>query len=204
MTFIANNFAFKQNQQVKEQSSKAFIIYVAFSFYFKIKKLIVFRCLKKPKPKPIENLKLISPDVVDDSQKKVEIISSKSVESPTEISNSVSSTSNEIPASSEQNKMRSPSLDEMVANTLEPMVKTTGNNIDLSDILNPLTEIRQRAAAMGPCGKIKVGLVFDSKREELKVTIYEAKGLPGGDLPDPPDPYVKLYLLPGKKKITKA
>jgi hypothetical protein len=159
----------------------------------------IFRCLKKPKPKLIELSKSISADVVDDTQKKVVEISSKSDDSPpSEVSQSVSATSNEIPASSEQTKMRSPSLDEMVANTLEPMVKTTGNNIEMSDIFNPLMELRHRAAAMGPCGKIKVGLVFDAKREELKVTIYEAKGLPGGDLPDPPDPYVKLYLLPGK------
>jgi hypothetical protein len=26
----------------------------------------------------------------------------------------------------------------------------------------------------------------------------------GGELPDPPDPYVKLYLMPGKKKKRKT
>ena len=71
------------------------------------------------------------------------------------------------------------------------------DSIGSLSFLNPLTEIRQRTGAMGPCGKVKIGLVYDVKREELKVTIFEAKGLPGGDLPDPPDPYVKLYLLPG-------
>jgi Ca2+-dependent lipid-binding protein len=35
------------------------------------------------------------------------------------------------------------------------------------------------------------------------VIVYEAKGLPGGDLPDPPDPYVKLYLLPERSKKSK-
>ena len=33
--------------------------------------------------------------------------------------------------------------------------------------------------------------------------LYEAKGLPGGDLPDPPDPYVKMYLLPDRSKKSK-
>ena len=37
----------------------------------------------------------------------------------------------------------------------------------------------------------------------LKVLVHEAKGLPGGDLPDPPDPYVKLYLLPDRSKKSK-
>ena len=35
-------------------------------------------------------------------------------------------------------------------------------------------------------------------QESLMITVHEAKGLPGGDLPDPPDPYVKLYLLADK------
>ncbi len=46
-----------------------------------------------------------------------------------------------------------------------------------------MSELRHRTGASGGCGKVKIGLVFDAKREELKVTIYEAKGLPGGDLP---------------------
>ena len=40
-------------------------------------------------------------------------------------------------------------------------------------------------------------------QNELTVIVYEAKGLPGGDLPDPPDPYVKLYLLPERSKKSK-
>lgn len=93
-------------------------------------------------------------------------------------------------------------MDEMVANIVEPMVRTTGNTVDMSDLINPLNQIRQRGI-YGPLGKVKIGLLYDSKRCELKVTIYEAKGLPGGDLPDPPDPYVKLYLLPERNKKSK-
>ena len=35
------------------------------------------------------------------------------------------------------------------------------------------------------------------------VTVHEAKELPGGDLPDPLDPYVKMYLLPNREKKSK-
>ena len=35
------------------------------------------------------------------------------------------------------------------------------------------------------------------------VTIHQAVELPGSDLPDPPDPYVKMYLLPERKSKTK-
>ena len=41
------------------------------------------------------------------------------------------------------------------------------------------------------------------KSGSLQVHVHEAKGLPGGDLPDPPDPYVKLYLLPERSKKSK-
>ena len=44
---------------------------------------------------------------------------------------------------------------------------------------------------------------FFQKNEILQVHVHEAKGLPGGDLPDPPDPYVKLYLLPDRPKKSK-
>ncbi len=37
----------------------------------------------------------------------------------------------------------------------------------------------------------------------MKVIVHQASGLPGSDLPDPPDPYVKLYLLPEKNKKSK-
>ena len=44
---------------------------------------------------------------------------------------------------------------------------------------------------------------FFQAQETLFVTVHEAKGLPGGDLPDPPDPYVKMYLLPDRSKKSK-
>lgn len=39
--------------------------------------------------------------------------------------------------------------------------------------------------------------------ENLKVIVHQASGLPGSDLPDPPDPYIKLYLLPERSKKSK-
>jgi len=39
-------------------------------------------------------------------------------------------------------------------------------------------------------GKIRLNLLYDDNREELKVFVHEAAGLPGGDQPDPPDPQV--------------
>ena len=46
-------------------------------------------------------------------------------------------------------------------------------------------------------------LLILQKSGSLQVHVHEAKGLPGGDLPDPPDPYVKLYLLPERSKKSK-
>lgn len=66
----------------------------------------------------------------------------------------------------------------------------------------PPDELRKRTVA--GLGKIRLNLLYDDNREELKVFVHEAAGLPGGDLPDPPDPQVKVYLMPGKKKKKKS
>jgi len=66
----------------------------------------------------------------------------------------------------------------------------------------PPDELRKRTVAGH--GKIRLNLLYDDNREELKVFVHEAAGLPGGDQPDPPDPQVKVYLMPGKKKKKKS
>jgi len=81
--------------------------------------------------------------------------------------------------------------------------------VDLQDLISEQEEectLRKRsnvASANGPNGKIKLSLSYNLSKEELIVTVHEAKGLPGGDLPDPPDPYVKLYMLPERSKKSK-
>merc|ERR1719210_3050739 len=63
-------------------------------------------------------------------------------------------------------------------------------------------QLRRRDVTVGP-GKVKLSAQYNPAQETLFVTVHEAKGLPGGDLPDPPDPYVKLYLLPERSKKSK-
>ena len=156
------------------------------------------RCLKKPRPKPIEAQKSVSIDDVNlPKSLKAEKSLPAGLPDPTPASEVSLPSAEGAPEHVEEQKIRSPSLDEMLASTLEPILKPTGNDLNLTSFLNPLTDMRHRAGVFGPCGKVKIGLLFDAKRDELKVTVYEAKGLPGRDLPDPPDPYVKLYLLPG-------
>jgi len=53
-------------------------------------------------------------------------------------------------------------------------------------------------------GKIRLNIFYDEHKEELKVFVHEAANLPGSRLPDPPDPYVKICLMPGKKKKKKT
>ena len=44
-------------------------------------------------------------------------------------------------------------------------------------------------------GKLRLNLLYDDNRQELKVFVHEAAGLPGGDLPDPPDPQVSQHEM---------
>ena len=68
--------------------------------------------------------------------------------------------------------------------------------------LAPMETFRKRP--VGNQGKIRLNILYDENKEELKVFVHEAANLPGSDLPDPPDPYVKVYLMPGKKKKKKT
>jgi len=108
----------------------------------------------------------------------------------------------------ESKEPSTPSLDEIMASTVDPMIQTTGHDVDLQDLMveqeEPCTlRKRTNVAATCPNGKIKLSLSYNAGKEEMSVTVHEARGLPGGDLPDPPDPYVKLYLLPERSKKSK-
>ena len=64
----------------------------------------------------------------------------------------------------------------------------------------PLDELRRRAVSPGHVvpaghGKLRLNLLYDDNRQELKVFVHEAAGLPGGDLPDPPDPQVRKHEM---------
>ena len=73
------------------------------------------------------------------------------------------------------------------------------------DMENPSSHVDTfRKRPVSNQGKIRLNILYDTNKEELKVFVHEAANLPGSDLPDPPDPYVKIYLMPGKKKKKKT
>ncbi|XP_013792406.1 synaptotagmin-10-like [Limulus polyphemus] len=51
-----------------------------------------------------------------------------------------------------------------------------------------------------PCGKLHFTLKYDSDVEGLIVRVLQARDLPAKDLSGTSDPYLKLYLLPDRKK----
>ena len=100
-----------------------------------------------------------------------------------------------------------PSLAEVVADSIDPIAKIAGYEgpevdelIDRGELTRQLR--RRTVASLGP-GKVKLSLHYNPNHQSLMITVHEAKDLPGGDLPDPPDPYVKMYLLPGREKKSK-
>ncbi|XP_071824903.1 extended synaptotagmin-2-like isoform X2 [Apostichopus japonicus] len=70
------------------------------------------------------------------------------------------------------------------------------------------TELRKRVTDKSnsdpsASGKIQLTLNFDEKKNQLSVTVHKALGLPLEDAHHPPDPYVRIYLLPDKSKSGK-
>ncbi|VDM98679.1 unnamed protein product [Thelazia callipaeda] len=49
-------------------------------------------------------------------------------------------------------------------------------------------------------GRLQYKLDYDFQQNQLSVTVIQAEDLPGMDMSGTSDPYVKLYLLPEKKK----
>lgn len=97
----------------------------------------------------------------------------------------------------------------MVADTVAPMVDSvTSTASEAAEVISePVSELRKRNPPMqstvSGCGKVKLSLKYNQDKERLDFTVHQAAGLPGGDLPDPPDPYVKVYLLPERKSKSK-
>lgn len=49
-------------------------------------------------------------------------------------------------------------------------------------------------------GRLKFSLDYDFQKQELAVNVIEAVDIPAMDMGGTSDPYVKLYILPDKKK----
>lgn len=61
-------------------------------------------------------------------------------------------------------------------------------------------ESSKNCAAAKTCGKINFSLKYDYESEALLVNILKAFDLPAKDLCGSSDPYVKIYLLPDRKR----
>lgn len=72
-----------------------------------------------------------------------------------------------------------------------------------SEMLARNPSIRSLGVEIGPLGAINVTLQYSVQRQRLIVIIHKIKGIPLKDPSNIPDPYVKLYLLPGRAKDSK-
>jgi len=108
-----------------------------------------------------------------------------------------------IKPAEKENRPHPPSMDEVITATIKPAVEAAAGNLQEAEaMLKPVSEVRRRTGVDGR-GRIKITLKYDQDEREMNVTVHKASGLPGADLPDPPDPYVKLYLLPERKSKSK-
>jgi len=77
-------------------------------------------------------------------------------------------------------------------------------NDELKKIDEPEEETQLRQRKPVDHGQVRLNILYDENKEELKLFLHEAVNLPGGHLADLPDPYCKVYLMPGKKKKKKS
>lgn len=100
-----------------------------------------------------------------------------------------------------------PTEDQLVAthvssNLATPPSPTDSRTSEISMLVrNP--SIRSLGVDTGPHGAINMTLQYSVQRQRLIIIIHRIKGIPLKDPSNIPDPYVKLYLLPGRAKDSK-
>lgn len=71
------------------------------------------------------------------------------------------------------------------------------------DSLERNPSIKSLGTETGPLGAINLTLQYSIQRQRLIVIVHKIKNIPLKDPSNIPDPYVKLYLLPGRSKDSK-
>ncbi|KAI6194503.1 Synaptotagmin 1 [Aphelenchoides besseyi] len=84
--------------------------------------------------------------------------------------------------------------DFMTANKLQPDLDALQENMEQNE--KEQAEEKEEVNL----GRIQYKLDYDFQQGQLSVTVIQAENLPGMDMSGTSDPYVKLYLLPEKKK----
>jgi C2 domain len=151
----------------------------------KVVMALALRILKRAEIEEIEMEKPIDDVKVEDSpsslKKQESVISRKSVTNAPSVEDAVIAstvTSNLAVAPSKETRTSNSSLDR------NPSIKS----------------LRDEA---GPLGAINITLQYAVQRQRLIVIIHSIRGIPMKDPSSIPDPYVKLYLLPGRSKDSK-
>jgi C2 domain len=72
-----------------------------------------------------------------------------------------------------------------------------------SSSLNRQPSVKSLKDETGPLGAINLTLQYSVQRQRFIVIIHRIKNIPLKDPSNIPDPYVKLYLLPGRSKDSK-
>uniref|UniRef100_A0A0P5KR21 Extended synaptotagmin-2-B n=1 Tax=Daphnia magna TaxID=35525 RepID=A0A0P5KR21_9CRUS len=91
--------------------------------------------------------------------------------------------------------------------SLDKSMSSSTNTLSVTKTsLDRESSIRRRQKGGLPPGvvsQVQLTLRYSSQRQRLIIVVHKVSQLPGGDQPDPPDPYVKLYLLPDRSTNSK-
>ncbi|XP_017849135.1 extended synaptotagmin-2 isoform X3 [Drosophila busckii] len=96
----------------------------------------------------------------------------------------------------------------------EPMKPSSGALSASASLEKPISEIASSvlthrmpelvsSAGDHGLGRIQLSIIYSAQRQKLDITIHKIMNIPLRDPSSIPDPYVKLYLLPGRSKESK-
>jgi hypothetical protein len=97
--------------------------------------------------------------------------------------------------------------DQVVATTVSTNLATppspTSSRSSDAFALERKASVKSLAMETGPNGAINLTIQYSVQRQRLIIVVHRIKNIPLKDPANIPDPYVKLYLLPGRSKDSK-
>lgn len=88
--------------------------------------------------------------------------------------------------------------------SIETLIKEDPiKEISLTNTLAALPRLSSVSLTEANLGRINITLKYSVQRQKLAVTVHKIINIPLTDPSNIPDPYVKLYLLPGRSKESK-
>jgi hypothetical protein len=140
----------------------------------------------------------------EEAEKPVEDVKEEAPKAPLRKQDSkVSRASVNAAISVDSGNVEEPVTASSVSSNLSAVPSSPTASLKSTSSLERNPSIKSLGVEAGPLGAINMTVQYSMQRQRLIIIIHKIKSIPLKDPSNIPDPYVKLYLLPGRSKESK-